>query len=145
MTHLGTLTEQNDSRPVEWLALSSALDLTKVYVTYTNLKRDNFNLGDPFSSNLGKKNNLLEEWVHRLMKTSEKTKGTEANDTEMLPKVEKSQHTPWDHNDGPTTMIYDTNLGWIYEPPRPTTRYWKHITRAVEKKKPNKNSNQHWG
>lgn len=38
VTHPRTLTEQNDSRPVERLALSSALDLTEGYVTYTELK-----------------------------------------------------------------------------------------------------------
>lgn len=52
----------------------------------------------------------------------------------MLPKAEKIQHNPQDHNDGPTTMIYDTNLGWIDESPGPTTRYWKRITRIGENK-----------
>lgn len=56
----------------------------------------------------------------------------------MLPKAEKGQHTPWDHNDGPTAMIYDANLGWIDEPPRPTTRYWNRITRTGENKSPTK-------
>lgn len=72
------------------------------------------------------------------METSEKTKGTEANDIDMLPKAEKSQHTPWDHNDGPMAMIYNTNLGWINEPHGPTTRYWKRITRIGENKTPTK-------
>ena len=35
-------------------------------------------------------------------------------------------------------MIYDTNLGWIDEPPWPTTRYWKLITRPSENKSPKK-------
>ena len=138
VTHPGTLTKQNDSSPVERLALSSALDLTEGCVTYTKLKRDNLNPGDTLSSNLGKTNDLVEESVHRLMETSEKTKGAEANDTDMLPKAEKSQHTLWDHNDGPMAMIYDTNLGYINELPRPTTRYWKRITKIGENKTPTK-------
>lgn len=61
VTHPRTLTDQNNLRPVERLALSSALDLTEGYVTYTKLKRDYVNPGDPLSSDLGKTNDLFKE------------------------------------------------------------------------------------
>ena len=114
VTHPGTLTEQNDSGLTERLALSSEPDPTDGYVTCTKLKEDNVKSEDPLSSDLGKISDLVEEEVHRLMEISEKMKEIEASDINMPQKAletKKSQYTSWDHSDGPTTMIYDTDLG----------------------------------
>ena len=73
------------------------------------------------------------------MEISEKMKEIEASDIDMPLKaleIEKSQYTSWDHNDGPTSMIYDTDLGWIDEPLGLMTRYWKRITQTRENKSP---------
>lgn len=47
VTHLGTLTEQNDPGLAERLALSSELDPIDGYVTCTKLKEDNVKYEDP--------------------------------------------------------------------------------------------------
>lgn len=117
------------------MALSGEPDPTNGYVTCTKLKEDNVKSGDPLSSNLSKTSDLVKEEVHRLREISERMKETEASDIDMLLKAlkpEKSQYTSWDHNDGPTTMIYDIDLGWIDEPLGPMTRYWKRITQTGE-------------
>lgn len=141
VTHPEPLTDQVEPRQAKKQALSSEPNFPESYVISSNLKKVIVNLGNPLSSDLGATYGLVEEEAQRLIETSVREKDIVVNDTEMLPKaleVEKSQHDPWTQNYGPTTMIYDTNLGWIDEPPRPTTRHQKRITRPSENKSPRK-------
>ena len=80
---------------------------------------------------------LVKEEAQRRTGISAKKKDIVIKDNEMLSmviKMEKSQHNPWTKDNGPTAMIYDTNLGWTNEPIGPTARYWKRITRPSENK-----------
>lgn len=45
----------------------------------------------------------------------------------------QNQASYLDHTDGPTTMLYDNELGWINEPIGPKPKYWKRIKRKNEK------------
>ena len=114
------LTDQVEPRQVEKQALSSEPDVLESYVISSNLKKDTVNLGKPLSSDLGDTDGLVKEEAQRRTETSAKKMDVVVKDNEMLPKaieMEKSQHNPWTQDDGPTAMIYDTNLGWIDEPP----------------------------
>ena len=129
------LTDQVEPRQAEKQALSSEPDVPESYVISSNLKKDIFNLGKTLSSDLGDTEGLVKEEAQWRTGISAKKKDIVIKDNEMLSKeMEKSQHNPWTKDDGPTTMIYDTNLGWTDEPIGPTVRYWKRITRPSENK-----------
>ena len=122
-------------------ALSSEPDVPESYVISSNLKKDIVNLGKPFSLDLGDIEGLVKEEAQQRRGTSAKKKDVVVKDNDMLPKVieiEKSQQNLRTQDDGPMAMIYDTNLGWIDEPPGSTTRYWKRIIRPSENKSPEK-------